>query len=55
MDGYTVRCFSLILELTVKTEVPFPQKASGPGKLGENFDLYHVTQDFQVMSDYIPV
>lgn len=55
MGGYNVRCFSLISKLTVKTEVSSPYQVSVPGKLGENLDLYHVTQNFQVISNYVSV
>lgn len=45
----------LTSELTVKTEVSSPYQVTVPGKMGENLDLYHVTQVFQVMSDYVSV
>lgn len=55
MARYNVKLCFLIPKLTVGTDVLSSCQPSGPGKVGENFDLNQLTQDFQVMHDFMVV
>lgn len=46
MARYNMKHCFLISKLTVETDADFPCQSRGPGKVGENFDLNQVTQDF---------
>lgn len=55
MARYNMKHCFLISKLTVETDADFPCQSRGPGKVGENFDLNQVTQDFWVMGYFMVV